>query len=341
MSYSVRNTVIVALVLAVVSGCQVPLTSHETPPQIVRPASPGLFQRGLVSAVGDGQWRFRPCFAHYEWILSDPTERLSRRFSEQLAPTVYGEFSLAPGEDLKHWQVQQVHLLGGGEATCRFSLNEINYRAANGREWVADVLADTIVVQDYARVSRMTFAMASGARPDDLQWRSDLKQRNGEKIQMELTLSQTACSDPYGGEYEFSAKLKLGKRTLSGCARSGNLEQRTLPGVYAADLRMGQGPGRRIELSLLGSGRMELKQTDTQQRSLLFQQGQWSLLKTGKLLVEVQQTNGRPDTELMLFVRDAQGRLALEGYSSSYGENLLRLPLVAPDPEQLWNLGVQ
>ncbi len=340
MSKSVRYAV-VGLMLLVLSGCQLPAKQPKAPPQLALPKEPGLFQRGLVSDVGDGQWRFRPCFARYEWILTDTSGRLSQRFNEQLAPTLYGEFTLIPGVDVKHWQVQSVHLLGGGEATCRFSLNDINYRAAGGREWVADVREKTIVVQDYARISRMIFPISSAAQPTDLQWQSALRQRSGEQLEMELTLTQTGCQDRFGGEYEFSAELQLGKRTLSGCARTGNLEQRTLPGVYAADLQTGRGPGRRIELTLLGSGRMELKQSDSRQKALLYQQGQWTLLQTGKLLVEVQQTNGRADTELMLFVRDAQGRLALEGYSSSYGENLLRLSLVAPDPEQLWHLGVQ
>ncbi|MFW1676883.1 hypothetical protein ACFVYJ_03765 [Pontibacter sp. JAM-7] len=336
--WSVSGVLLLSLLL---SGCQGIPVKKQQAFKVSEVNQPSLFQRGIVSQTAEGVLRFRPCFARYDWLLTDPTERLHSRFSEQLAPTVYGEFSLRPGVDSQHWQVQSIHVLGGGKATCRFPLNGIKYRAAGGRDWVADVTADAVIVQDYARRSRWIFPVNQTDVTDTLAWQGEMKDRTGKSIQFALELQSAVCRDAFAGEYEFQAELHLDKRTLTGCARSGDLAQRTLPGHYLAELKVANTPGRRIDMLLFASGNMELQQHYLDQQPPVLQQGQWSLLPTGKLLVQIDQTNGRPDSDLLLFSRNNSGQLVLEGFNASYGENQLQLKLIGPDPEQLWHLGVQ
>lgn len=289
-----------------------------------------LFRRGIVSLMGD-ELKFQACYVNKDELISDHTGKLKKRFARTAAPVFYAELTgdhMVPGEP---WQVHQVHLMGGNQSTCGYELSDNEYRAAgNDPLWIADIREDGLYVQDYGKLSQLIFPRKQPMRSGSgFEWHGQLE--GTESFSVTLTLEKRWCRDQFDIDYEYSSRMTLNGKVFTGCARQGNLEKRTLPGLYTSLLAGANGLDRFVSLDLASDKTAILTQDYRNSQPLILQKGTWKHLSKGKILVHLTEIDGREDNELLIFQRDKRGGLVVKGYSSTYGSKGLRLERAGPE----------
>lgn len=312
-----------SIVLIFLSACQ------NVPSNLGGDAGP-LFRRGIVSN-DEGVLNFKACYVNKSEQIHDHTGKLKKRLSRTGAPAVYAEMSgdhIAPGAS---WQVYKVHMLGGNQFTCSHELSGNEFRAAgNNPLWIADLREEGIFVQNYGRLAQLIFPRS---KPINLgngyEWSSTAKGLDFHSLT--LRLLEQSCVDRFGIEYEYATEMTLNGKVYKGCGRRGNLEIRTLPGLYTTLLPGINSLGRFISLDITSENNAFLTQDYRNRQPLIVQKGTWKRLSSGKIVVHLTDIDGREDSEILIFQRDKQGGLALKGYSSTYGNSGLRLERVGPE----------
>jgi len=289
-----------------------------------------VFRRGVVALNSQGL-SFTPCYVKQQERLVDHTGRLQAKLENSSQFSFYTELSgskVMPGEA---WEAYEVHLIGGNQATCKYELSGNNYRAAgDGPTWVADVRDDGIHVQRYDRLKKLVFPLTEPSfSGQNIEWRSELS--SIKKHEVTLNLDKQLCRDKYGIEYEYAAQMLLDGHALFGCARQGALDLRTLPGLYAMELKLERTQGRYISLELSSDKRAVLTQDYRNRQPLIVQTGSWQLMKNGRVVIHFVDINGRENNEVLVFERGVTGNLRLKGYSSTFGQSSLRLVRIGPE----------
>jgi uncharacterized membrane protein len=311
------------IVLIFLSGCQ------SIPTDLGGDAGP-LFRRGVVSLEND-ELNFQACYVNKNEKINDHTGKLRKRFKRTEAPVFYAELSgdhISLGEA---WQVYKVHLLGGNQFTCGYELKGNEFRAAgNDPLWIADLREDGIFVQNYGRMSQLIFPRE---KPINLgngyEWYSTTK--GIETNELTLRLMEQHCVDQFGIEYEYISEMTLNSKVYKGCGRRGDLEIRTLPGLYSALLPGIHSLGRFITLDVTSDNTVLLTQDYRNRQPLILQKGTWERLGSGKIVIHLTDIDGRKENEVLIFQRDKRGALVLKGYSTTYGSSGLRLERVGPE----------
>lgn len=306
------------------------LAGCQTIPEDLGGEAGPLFRRGIVSQSDQGI-NFKPCYVQKTERIKDHTGKLQRRLNLSKEPSFYTELSgdhLTPGED---WDVYRVHHLGGNQFTCNFELPENHFRASGSNPlWIADVRDDGVYVQNYGRLSQIIFPIDKPVElGNGFQWDSQIK--GVIEQHLKLVLFRSHCRDNYDIEYEFSAEMTLNGQTFVGCARQGQLDKRTLPGLYSTELPGVRSAGRFISLDITSAGEVILSQDYRNHQPLIVQRGSWERLANGRILIHLTELDGKQDTEVLIFERDKRGGLLLKGYSSTYGKSGLRLERVGPE----------
>jgi len=313
----------VVLTLIFISGCQ------SVPKDLGGEAGP-LFRRGIVSLEND-QLKFNACYVDKSEAIVDRTGKLRKRFKQSEVPVFYAELSgdhTFPGQA---WQVYKVHLMGGNQFTCRYELSGNEFRAAgNNPLWIADLREKGIVVQNYGRLSQVTFPRE---KPINLgngyEWTSAIQ--GLEHNELTLRIIEQPCVDKFNIEYEFMSEMILNSKLYRGCARRGDLELKTLPGLYSTLLPGIHGLGRFITLDMTSNHEAFLTQDYRNRQPLIIQKGSWKRLRSGKIVIHFTDIDGREDNQVLIFERDKRGALVLKGYSSTYGSSGLRLERAGPE----------
>lgn len=274
---------------------------------------------------------FKPCYVAKKELITDHTGKLKKRLGKQIEPTVYVELSgdnIAPG---RPWDIYKVHLMGGNESTCGYELSGNVFRAAgNSPVWIADLREDGIHVHNYGRLARLIFPLKAPINLGNGQeWNSELK--GIEPYRLSLKILELSCRDRYGIDYQYQSEMTLNGKVFTGCAREGNLELRTLPGLYSTELPGVRSKGRFITLDITRDGGAILTQDYRNRQPLIVQKGSWERLSTGRIVLHLTETDGREESEVLIFERDRRGALQLKGYSSTYGHSGLRLERVGPE----------
>jgi uncharacterized membrane protein len=311
------------LFIVLIAGCQ------SIPESLEKDAGP-LFRRGIVSDSEQGIM-FKPCYVAKKELINDHTGKLLKRLNKQIEPTVYVELSgdnIAPG---RPWDIYKVHLIGGNESTCGYELSGNDFRAAgNSPVWITDLRTDGIHVQNYGRLARLIFPLRDPINlGNGREWNTELK--GIEAYKLTLKILEIPCRDRYGIEYEYSSEMTLNGKVFSGCAREGNLDLRTLPGLYSAELPGVRSAGRFITLDITREGDVILTQDYRNNQPLIVQKGSWERLSTGRIVIHLTEIDGRKESEILIFERDRRGGMLLKGYSSTYGQSGLRLERVGPE----------
>ncbi len=315
--------IICLISFAYLSGCQ------SIPADLGGDAGP-LFRRGVVSINNDGL-SFKPCYVNKAESINDRTGKLAKRFKHTQAPVFYAELSgdhFVTGEP---WEVYKVHLMGGDQLTCQYELSGNKYRAAGNKPlWIADVREDGIYVQNYGRLAQLVFPRKKPiSLGNGYEWNSQLQ--GIARYSLALKVLETRCTDQFGIDYEYTSQMTLNSHVYSGCAREGNLEVRTLPGLYSALLPGMNSLGRFISLDLTSDNEAFLTQDYRNRQPLIEQIGTWKTLSEGKVVVYLTEIDGRKENEILIFQRDKQGALKLKGHSATYGTAGLRLERVGPE----------
>ena len=320
---TLKHQFIIVIACLIVSGCK------TTPSDLTDEDRP-LFRRGIVS-LQNGELKFQACYVNKEESIQDHTNKLKKRFNQTGSPVFYAELTgdhVVPGEP---WEVYQVHLMGGNQSTCSYELSGNEYRAAGDRPlWIADIRGDGLYVQDYGRLSQLIFPKESPINlGNGFEWSSHLE--GAEAFTVSLTLEKRWCRDQYDIEYEYTSRMVLNGKVFTGCARQGDLEVRTLPGLYTSLLTGANGLDRFLSLDLSSDQTVLLTQDYRNSQPLIVQKGTWRHLSAGKIVVHLTEIDGRESNELIIFRRDKRGGLVVKGYSSTYGADGLRLERVGPE----------
>lgn len=323
--YSVLRIFLTLFIISCVAGCQ-------SMPGDSGSGSESLFRRGIISKTEQGLM-FKPCYVNKKERITDNTGKLGKRLKQQIEPTVYVELSgnsVNPGVP---WSVHKVHLMGGNEFTCNYELPGNDYRAAGDNPvWVADVREQGIYVRSYGRLAHLVFPRKDPINlGNGWEWSSDL--RGMVSYSLSLKLLRRSCRDRYGVEYEYSSEMVLNGQMFSGCAREGNLDLRSLPGLYSSAESGVRGTSRFVTLDLTSDGEVVLTQDYRNRQPIIVQKGSWQKLATGKIVVHLTELDGRPESEVLIFERDQRGKLMLKGYNSTYGSSGLKLERVGPERE--------
>ncbi|MCP4595036.1 hypothetical protein [Neptuniibacter sp.] len=307
------------------------LAGCQTSPQHAQGDEGPLFRRGVISTDGV-QLTFKPCYVRKTESITDHSGRLATRFKRTGEPSVYAEMSgdrIVPGEP---WQVYSVHLMGGNQFTCHYELQGNEYRAAGDRPvWVADVREETINVQIYDQLSHLVFPRGEPVNlGNGLEWDSTIR-AEGLRRSLNLKLLRQPCRDRYGIDYEYSAEMSVLGRSFTGCAREGNLDLRTLPGLYSSELSETADISRFISMDLTSEYEVILTQDYRNDQPLIVQKGTWKRLSSDKIIVHLTEIDGRNENEVMVFKRNKAGGLVLQGFSPTYGHDGLRFERAGPD----------
>lgn len=303
---------LISTFVALLSGCKTVPTSEEH-------SEPLVFKRGIVKLV-EGQLEFTPCYEQQIILLDDHTGRLYKRLSTGNEPLIYTEVDISEFADNEKANVKQVHMMGGGLATCRYELEEIEYRAAGDNPvWIADVSDTLITVQNYETMTRLKFKKNDVIQTTEgLEWLSEIS--GDVDASLSLNLEQTPCKDRYGTEYEFRAVMRLSGKTYLGCARKGNLDLQSLPGKYQAVLPVMEGVQRTISMSLGREGGVTIEQDYHNDQPLVIHQGSWQRLPKKRLVIYLTGTTG-DGNQVLLLQRNNHGALELKAYSPIYGDS--------------------
>lgn len=274
--------------------------------------------------------QFKPCYVKRTEIVHDLTGRLTKRLRKSDLPSVYAELSgerTSPGEP---WVINKVHLLGGNQATCYHELSGNVLRAAGNKPlWIADIRDDGIYVKHFQRLSSLVFPLVEPVNTGNGQsWSSRLQ--GIEQHTLILNVTNDLCNDRYGVVYEFSAEMELNGRLYSGCARQGRLDERSLPGLYSAQLPSMKSTNHYITMDLTGSGDVRLTHDYRNNQSLLVKKGKWEELSKGKIIVMIEDDFSQAQ-EVLVFERDKRGRLSLKGFHAEYGRSGLIFERLGPE----------
>lgn len=225
----------------------------------------------------------------------------------------------------------QVHLIGGGQSTCNYELSGNEFRAAGDRPlWIADLRDDGIYVHNYDRMAQLIFPRNEPINlGNGWEWNSRVSGLGDHRLA--LRIQKLSCRDRHGIEYEYQAEMVLDGKPYVGCAREGQLDIRTLPGLYTAEIKGLRGVGRFITLDMAGDGTVVLSQDYRNRQPLIVQKGNWQWLGNGRLVVHLTELDGREENEVLVFQRDRYGALVLKGYSATYGKAGLRLERAGPE----------
>ena len=303
------------------------LMGCQTVPSDLGGDSGPLFRRGIVVQSENGL-EFQPCYVKKNEIIEDHTGRLNRYLERKNLHAVYAELSGDTYVIGEPWSVWQVHMIGGNTVTCGHELPGNTFRAAGDRPlWVADVREKGIFVQNYAELSQIVFSRTKALQlGKGYEWTS--RMRGGENNNLTLRLLFETCRDRFGIEYEYRSEMVLNGNQFDGCARKGDLDLRSLPGLYTAS---SSGGNRFVTLELMSDGSLEFSQDYRNGQSVIIQKGSWQKLESGKFVFHVTESDGRAENEVMLFERDRRGGLVLKGYSSLYGAAGFRLEKKGPE----------
>jgi hypothetical protein len=113
------------------------------------------------------------------------------------------------------------------------------------------------------------------------EWSGNLKTPAGEEFRVELSVREAGCLDNVGVWYGLKAVMSLNGRGLRGCARYGDLANRSLPGVYRSELVGEAGPLRTIVLQVKSDGTAELTENHHDGADVIVRQGSWRWLTEG------------------------------------------------------------
>lgn len=317
-----QQGVLTLLAVGILAGCQ-------TLPENMTGESGPLFRRGIISQVGDNL-HFKPCYVQKGELISDRSGRLKEFFQQYEVPAAYAELS---GDHLylgEPWAVYKVHMLSGNQLSCSYELSGNHYRAAGEKPvWVVDVRDEGIYVQNYGRLSQLIFPATEPVQQGNgLEWNSSLTGFNA--YDLTLRLLQQRCTDRYGAVYQYRSEMVLNGKMHFGCARQGDLDTRTLPGLYRANLAGVRGEGRFITLDLTVDGQAQMNQDYRNNQPVIKQQGSWKRLDGRTIILELNDDNSRAEKQVLIFERDKQGALKMKGYNSTYGRSGLRLERVGP-----------
>ncbi|WP_156826524.1 hypothetical protein [Marinobacterium rhizophilum] len=305
------------IALAILQGC-VSTGSNQVAESL-------QFYRGQLSPVGDS-WSLQRCYSRQHRVLTDPEGVVRLRYGEQAVLTglpLYMELKAT-----ESGAVRQVLVAGGGSRTCAAELNGVELRAAGADpDWAADLSGNRLEVRDQSRLMRLIFRVeespvrTGGGR----EWHGSLKTPAGEQFKVELSLREVGCIDSVGVWYGLKAVMNLNGRSHKGCARYGDLANRSLPGVYRSELVGEAGPLRTIALRVSRDGTAELTENHHDGGGVTVRQGSWRLLPTGKLMLHLLLRDGQAEQQVRLFRRHRDGTLVLEGGEVDYGMAGLRL----------------
>lgn len=280
------------------------------------------FRRGVVSIV-EGDVRFSPCFEHKSEIINDLTERLNERFIRRGEPAVYTEISGRRDPSSTLWQVHRVHLIGGGNNTCSYELEGNDFRAAGDNPlWIADIREDFIHVQNIEKLTSLKFKKTElNESSNGWEWNSEI---SGEvKHRLSFKLRYGHCTDSYGTEYELKAELILDGKSMKGCARKGNLDLQSLPGIYEGKTSFIEG-ARSITLVLTAEGEVRIIQDYENDQAIIVHKGTWQRLPKKKLVIYLDDVTGTQQREVILLQRNQRGALELKNSSTIYGASGLQ-----------------
>ena len=287
-----------------------------------------LFRRGIVS-LQDQQLVFQPCYTRKQEPVTDHTNRLISYLANQFNPRVYAEVSGTELRQSSPWGIYKVHVLGGHSATCHFELQGNLFRAAGSNPiWIADVQQGAIYVQNDKGLTKLRFPASEPERSvNTLVWQSTLQTPNLYNLHLRLKLQ--SCRDAHGIEYEYSARMKLNDKVFKGCARQGDLGQRTLPGLYEVKVAVSDRYQQHISMHLMADGQVAITQDYLNQQPIYKQQGRWELLPKNKVAVYLisEQQDGN---DVLVFHRHRLGGLVMQGYSAVYGKAGLTFQRIGP-----------
>ncbi|MFY0676828.1 MAG: hypothetical protein JXR18_06055 [Neptuniibacter sp.] len=275
------------------------------------------FRRGIVSLV-ESQVLFSPCFEQKSEVINDLTYRLNDRFILLGEPAVYTEISGRRDPSTALWEVHRVHLIGGGKQTCSYELEGNDFRAAGDNPlWIADIREDFIHVQNVEKLTKLKFKKPDlNETSSGLEWNSEMSGEIPHKLSLRLRYGH--CTDSYGTEYELRAEMVLDGKSMKGCARKGNLDLQSLPGIYKGKTSSIEG-ARSITLVLTAEGQVRIIQDYDNDQPIIVHKGTWQRLPKKKLVVYLDDVTGSQQGEVLLLKRNQRGALELRSSSAIYG----------------------
>lgn len=287
-----------------------------------------LFRRGIVSQ-GEQGLTFRPCFIGREEQLIDPSGQLQAYLNNSPLPAIYAELS---GEIFKvgqPWMIDRVHMLGGN-VSCNHELENSQFRAAGEDPlWIADIKDDGIYVQYFEMLTQLVFPLREPVRQgQSYSWQSELNTAGSYNLRLDVISAE--CRDRYGFLYAYRAEMYLNDQFYIGCARSGNLDLRSLPGLYTVSLES-RGGGRYLALEVMSDGELTISNDYRNGQPVILHRGSWQKLGKNRFLFHITENDGKPENELLLFTRDERGGLVLSAFSTLYGGKGLRLEKKGPE----------
>lgn len=324
MKFSKHILIIVSLIF--ISGCQT-LESLSFFPKKEENNKP-LFRRGIIFIEGDAIY-FRACYSDKKEAVSGKTTDFEERFEKLGEPSFYAELNgkkLIPGEP---WRIQNIYLMGGDSLACRHQLKGSDFVASGENpSWKADLREDGIYVQDYKHFTAIKFPRDAAIKRGESSFEWISHTQGDKKYDLDLKIIKQACRDTYKVDYSYSAVMVLNGREYKGCAREGNLEVRTLAGLYSSVLTDVEDMMRFISLDLRNDYSALLIQDYRNNQPLVSQRGHWERLPTGKIVVNLEENTGHKENEILIFELSKTGTLSLQGYSNTYGNYGLSLQRV-------------
>ncbi|WP_428035869.1 hypothetical protein [Amphritea sp.] len=305
-----------------------------------------------------GQLWFQPCYERLWWPLQDLTEQQElidyyRRFTLFSREALYVELQGAV-DNLQDSAllVKSLDTVGGTAQTCYFSLEGLEFRAASSEPvWVADIAANQILVKSAnppgsynfrtinetdrisdtqtdadtdtdrpansqsegaIQVSRSTDAAATSNASDVV---ALYRETTPVKQPLQVKIMRKRCIDAQNGTLlPYTAEMRFYGRLYQGCARKGYPLNREINGFYWYQPEAKP----QVMFKLSADQRVQLVTRNAEGKTVT-ERGRWQQLQSGKLIFSMR--DARQQEYLMLFIREADGRLILQTGS----EHLLSL----------------